>query len=151
MQSQPLVLLISDVQFSALRQLSSCLGSFQTSVHWRGRSPENGFPNLAQLRILLVQKPLKITCYGLFLPVRIILSLLKSHLMTGFFLWLSVCQWKAWKLNWAGKEGKALGFLDTFLQKIIKLLKPTFTIDMEADSKMCYYILCILWYILSAG
>lgn len=32
-----------------------------------------------------------------------------------FFLWLPVCQWKAWRLNWGVEGGKALGFLDTFL------------------------------------
>lgn len=114
--------LIFDIQLSAPGQLLSCLCSIQTSGHCRGHYPDSlrfwaWFPNLAQPRILLVQRPLKTICCGTFLLVQIILSLCKSHLRTCFY---SACQYVCGKHRGyieKMKEEKLWGFLDSFLQK----------------------------------
>lgn len=51
-----------------------------------------------------------------------IFFLCKSHLRTCFY---SACQYvHAWRLYWEDNRGKALGFLDTFLQKLSNVLSP---------------------------
>lgn len=48
------------------------------------------FPDLAQSRVLLVQRPLKIICCGTFLLILVILSFCKCHLRTYFY---TACQY----------------------------------------------------------
>lgn len=66
--------------------------------------------------------------------------------MTGVFLWLSVCQWKAWKLHWGGKEGKALGFLDTFLQKLSNFSSPHSQYGGRLENVLLYTMHFVHWY-----
>lgn len=85
-------LLIFNVPFSALGQLPSHLHGVQASGHWMKRYPEglpaqaSGMvsPTLINQESCWVLWALKMICWGLFLPLLIILSLWKSHPTTPY-------------------------------------------------------------------